>query len=154
MQRLLCLILLPLALPACDSSAQMPTTQRMDVSPACMEATMHSDLAFIEKQIFTPSCANFSACHQGAATAADSLNLEMGRSQASLVGKPAIIPTRLGKPMNLVTPGDPDNSYLVVILDGTPTNLIDPRVGTMPFQQNTLLCPEKRDAIRRWIQSL
>lgn len=118
------------------------------VSASCMEATEHSDLAWIESEIFAPSCAAFGPCHQGAASSAGDLNLEEGNSEANLVG----VASGLFPEYDLVVPGDPDASYLMIIL-GHRDGPIDPSTGTMPFN-NPLLCVEKREAIERWILSL
>lgn len=118
------------------------------VSPSCMEATEHSDLAWIESEIFAPSCAAFGPCHQGAAVSAGGLNLEEGNSEANLVG----VASGLFPEYDLVVPGDPDASYLMIIL-GHRDGPIDSSTGTMPYN-NPLLCVEKRDAIERWITAL
>jgi hypothetical protein len=55
-----------------------------EISPECMEATMHSDLEWIQEFVFDASCV-FSACHRGAALSAGELNLEAGLAQAALV---------------------------------------------------------------------
>ena len=58
--------------------------------------------------------------------------------------------------LDIVEPGDPDQSYLMVILGQFGAD--DPRIRirrnriTMPARQPArLLCAEKRDAIERWI---
>ena len=113
------------------------------VSPACQEATLHGDLAWIETTVFARSC-TFMDCHAGAATSANGLDLEPGRSHAELVGQPSIVaPT-----MTLVVPGDPAASYLLVALGRNPGTL--PMGGTMPLSSPTL-CDQKIDAIERWI---
>ena len=117
------------------------------LSPECAEAVDHADLAWLQENIFTPSCGNFSVCHQGTANAALGLNLEDGNTEANLVGQPSsAYPDE-----TLVIPGDPANSYLLVVLgsyDGPQLG-----AGTMP-PNNPLLCVEKRQAIERWIQNL
>jgi hypothetical protein len=117
------------------------------VSPACLEANDHSDLAWLQDNIFTPSCAAFSSCHQGAATAAQGLNLEAGSTETSLVN----VTSNRFPDQILVVPGDPQNSYLMVIL-GSYQGTLSER-GTMP-PNNPLLCIEKRQAVERWISSL
>ena len=122
------------------------------VNAECMEATQHSDLAWIQENIFNGSCALSAACHRGDAPDARGLSLEEGMSEANLVGVPAEGPTADG--LDRVVPGDPDNSYLMIILGQFGTD--DPRipdVGTMP-QSSPLLCAEERDAIQRWIEEL
>ncbi|MEZ4359383.1 MAG: hypothetical protein R3B48_04325 [Kofleriaceae bacterium] len=122
-----------------------PAPPDAPVSADCLEAESHSDLAFVQAKILTPGCAAFTSCHQGAATMAGGLNLEAGMARAAMVNKPsAIDPTK-----NLVTPGDPANSYLMIITGKYP-GVIDPLVGTMP-SRNPLLCAGKLDAMDRWI---
>ncbi len=109
---------------------------------------MVSDLAWIQKNIFTPSCASFSVCHMGQANSAGGLNLEDGLSEAAMVG----VDSERIVDWKLVVAGDPNNSYLMAILGDVDGPLTD-GIGTMPFN-NPLLCQQKRDAIRRWISSL
>ena len=122
------------------------------VSPACMEATQHSDLAWIQDNVLTGSCALSASCHQGGAQAALGLNLESGMTEANTVGVVAKEPKANG--LNIVEPGDPQNSYMMIILGQYGAD--DPRlpaVGTMPYN-SPMLCQEKRDAIQRWIEGL
>lgn len=68
----------------------------------------------IQGRIFTPLCAT-SACHSGNPPANAPLSLDPGAAWSQLVGVPsAELPS-----MNLVEPGDPDRSYLVLKLRGT-----------------------------------
>jgi len=113
------------------------------VSASCQEATLHDDLAWIETTVFARQC-TFMACHHGAATDANGLDLEPGRSHAELVGQPSIVAA--GE--TLVVPGDPAASYLMVVLGRYPGPL--PPGGTMPLSSPPL-CDQKIDAIERWI---
>lgn len=122
------------------------------VSPACMEATQHSDLEWIQSNVLNGSCALSASCHQGSAQAALGLNLEAGMTETNTVGVQAQEPNAGG--LNIVEPGDPENSYMMIILGQYGAD--DPRlpaVGTMPYN-SPMLCQEKRDAIQRWIESL
>lgn len=124
------------------------------VSAACQEATTYQNLANIEEKIFRASCI-FSGCHNGAATDAGALDLRGGMAHANLVNVDSNVET--GR--KLVVPGDPGKSYLLVMLGeiqpgdaDPPANPVPASIGLMP--QGTggvLLCPEKRDAIERWI---
>jgi hypothetical protein len=122
-------------------------------SASCLEAEDHSDLAWIQENIFNGGCALAAACHKGDAPDANGLNLEAGMSEANLVGVPAVGDSADG--LNLVEPGNPMESYLLIILGHYGTD--DPRIpdgtGPMPFN-SPLLCEQKRDAIERWIESL
>jgi hypothetical protein len=140
---------LALALWSCNGNGDPADVDAMPISPDCMEATQHSDLEWIQEKIFSPSCADFSACHQGNALGAAGLNLEPGMAAANMIGVPSTLPEGAG--FDLVVPGDPENSYLAIILGQYDGPL--PPSGTMPYN-NPLLCPEKRDAIDRWILSL
>jgi hypothetical protein len=124
------------------------------VSASCLEAEDHDDLEWIQDNILTRGCALSSSCHKGDAGDANGLNLEAGTSESSLVGVQAIAEEADG--MVLVTPGDPENSYLLVILGHFGED--DPRIpddgdARMPFNSPPL-CQEKLDAIERWITSL
>ena len=116
-------------------------------SPSCLEAESHSDLAWIQDNVLTPSCANFSACHQGLANNARGLNLESGNSEVNMVGVASdAFPNEI-----LVVPGDPASSYLMVVLGSYDGPQL--QSGTMP-PNNPLLCVQKREAVERWIQGL
>ena len=117
-----------------------------DVDPACEEAVNHSDLPWLEDNVFR-GCSNFTVCHKGSARSANGVNLEKGNVIDNLVGKPHSEFTD----RTMVIPGDPDNSYLMVLLGAVEGPLNE--AGTMPYQ-NPLLCQEKIDAISRWITSL
>jgi hypothetical protein len=117
----------------------------IDASPSCIEAREHADLDWIQAKVFTPSCAAFTACHQGAASQAGGLDLDAGRSHDSLVN----VPSSRFPEWTLVVPNQPAMSYLMVVLGQYPGPL-DEDIGTMPYN-TPLLCKEKRDAIERWI---
>jgi len=115
-----------------------------DADPLCLEAESHSDLAWLQENVFTPSCARFTACHQGNAFMAGELSLEEGITHGELVG----VESALFPELTRVVAGDSANSYLMVQLgeiDGPRTE-----AGTMPYN-SPLLCQEMRDAIERWI---
>jgi hypothetical protein len=119
--------------------------------PRCMEAETHADLDWIQENVFSRSCANFSSCHMGNAPSAGGLNLEEGMVEENVVN----VESDLSPGMDIVEPGSPADSYMMVILGefGEDDPRIDPSVGLMPFN-NELLCAEKRAAIGRWIESL
>jgi hypothetical protein len=119
--------------------------------PLCIEAETHSDLDWLQENVFSRSCSNFSSCHMGNAPSAGGLNLEEGMFEANVVN----VESDLAPEMVIVAPGSPMDSYMMVILGeyGTDDPRIDPSVGTMPYN-NELLCAQKREAIGRWIESL
>jgi mono/diheme cytochrome c family protein len=101
-----------------------------------------SQIAFTEvSQIFDRRC---TACHNadGAPGAAD-LNLE-AESSSAIVER-----TATEAPLPLISPGDPDKSYLFAKLTGNQS-----KVGgsgeTMPAGQGRL-APDQLDLIRHWI---
>lgn len=141
-------LLVILACLACDTGVEPGEPA---LSPSCNEATEHSDLEWIQDEIFTPSCASFSACHRGAARSAQGLNLEEGQALTNLVGIDSIL-----QPGTLrVDPASPDDSLLLLLLGGIdgPSGPVISELGTMP-PQSELLCEPKRAAVRRWIESL
>lgn len=118
-----------------------------ELSAKCEEAEMHSDLDWLEAEVFAPGCGRFTACHKGPALSAAGLNLEKGRVADSLINaRSTLFPEKM-----LVVPGEPENSYLMVALGSYDGELGEG--GTMPFN-NPMLCQEKRDAVERWIESL
>ena len=98
----------------------------IDASVSCIAATHHDDLPWIQDNVFTPSCSNFTSCHKGSASMAGDLSLETGRSRAELVG----VPSKQFPTWTLVVPSDPMHSYLMVALGQYPGPL-DPRVGNI-----------------------
>lgn len=112
------------------------------VKTACEEAELHSDLAWIQQHVFTPSCAT-AACHD-----ADEpevyLSVADGMAYSNLVNVGASTVDGWKR----VVPGSPGTSYLMVALgraEGPP-----PRDGFMPLLAEPL-CAEKLAAIERWI---
>jgi hypothetical protein len=117
------------------------------ISASCMEATTHSDLAWLQEKIFTPSCSAFVSCHKDAALEAGGLSLEPGQ----VIPQTVNVDSDLFPQFKLIVPGNAANSYMMIIL-GDAAGPIDPEVGTMPYN-NPKLCQEKLDAIERWINA-
>lgn len=109
----------------------------------CEEAATHSDLAWIQANVFTPSCASGS-CHRGAAANAGRLSLEAGLARAQLVNTASTTQTSWMR----VVPSDAAHSYLLVAIGAISGPL--PQAGVMPLG-SAALCQEKRDAVQRWI---
>ncbi|MDQ3368663.1 MAG: hypothetical protein M3680_24810 [Myxococcota bacterium] len=127
---------------------------KLTTTAPCMEADNHSDLAWIEANVFASSCA-FSGCHNGAATAAGRINLKAGMSHAALVDVDSVIePGR-----KLVVAGQPRQSYLMMMVQHVAPAEMDPpaseppgEVGYMPQNAGgAVLCCQKLDALDRWI---
>ena len=108
----------------------------------CEEAIYHSDLAWIQREVFDASC--LTDCH-GRASPAAGLSLRAGESHAALVDARSTQFTSWIR----VVPGNPGASMRMVQIGGEPG---PEREGLMPWGQPKL-CDEKIDAIRRWIAS-
>jgi hypothetical protein len=99
---------------------------------------LSADLQSIQENVFTPICTR---CHIGA-SAPEGLRLDAADSYSLLVGVPsAEVPSLLR-----VMPGDPDESYLVLKLQGSP-GIVG---GQMPLG-GPYLPQATIDAIRQWI---
>jgi hypothetical protein len=99
----------------------------------------------ISQTILTPRCAT-SACHSGNPPANGvPVSLDAERAWADLVSVPSTqLPT-----MNLVEPGHPETSYLVLKLQGT--QAIEGGTGSqMPIGADALT-PDELSAIAAWI---
>jgi hypothetical protein len=107
----------------------------------CEEATLHSDLAWIEANVFVPRC---SGCHGGASPDAG-LRLGGGQSRDSLVN---VVSTTKGTPWLRVKPGFAQESYVMVAIGAAPGP--QSSLGTMPLN-SAALCHEIHGAIGRWI---
>jgi hypothetical protein len=106
----------------------------------CEQAPSHSDFAFIQDNVFTPSCA-VAGCHTGAFPRA-TLDLTAGRAHASLVGVASTEYTGWTR----VVPGNAPASLLLVQVGGE----TGPDQGSMPWNQPKL-CTPLVDAMRRWV---
>jgi hypothetical protein len=91
----------------------------------------------VQSQVFNLSCV-FSACHTGAAPAAE-MGLNMGAYEDIVNVASMQVPAKVR-----VKPGDPDGSYLMDKLLGKQT------VGE-PMPQGGMLEEQRLDLIRRWI---
>ena len=101
----------------------------------------------IQEYVFDKSCAN-SVCHAAPANAGN-LNLTYGLSYEDLVGMVPQNPAAAAAGMQLVDPGNPENSFLLAKLMG-PTA---PEQGArMPFGGG-MLHNGKIDAVRTWIEA-
>jgi hypothetical protein len=128
---------------------------KVSTSADCSEAPNHSDLAWIEMNVFAKQCA-FSGCHNGSATMAGRINMkDPGASHAQLVN----ITSHLDPGVKLVVAGQPKQSYLLMMLRKYAPDEMDPPmvpppddVGFMPQNANgAIVCCQKLDAIERWI---
>lgn len=96
----------------------------------------------IQQTIFNTSCA-VSGCHLGGAAAAQ-MDLGAGNAYGNLVGVASVeVPT-----LNRVEPGNPDDSYLVRKLEGTPGI-----VGLQMPRGRDPLSAAQVQSIRDWIEA-
>ncbi len=109
----------------------------------CDEAPYHSDFAFLQQSIFTPSCA-VNGCHTGTSPDA-SMALDAARAHANLVN----VPSTQFDGWTRVVPGNPGASMLMVQVGGEPGPELE---GFMPWNMPRL-CDPLIDAMRRWIAS-
>ncbi|HMG25123.1 MAG TPA: hypothetical protein VK607_27485 [Kofleriaceae bacterium] len=123
-------------------------------SAVCSEAVNHSDLKWIEQNVFAPNCnlGGGGACHGGASDAGK-LDLRAGLSHGHLVG----VSSMIDRTRQLVVPGDVAASYLMLMLGDVAPAMASPpgapppgNIGYMPQTSGTLCC-QKLDAIERWI---
>ena len=148
MQRLLVVVTVFATAAGCRAPLEGDDDTGPDAGSAsqpCNDAKTHSDLAWIQDNIFTKSC-TFSGCHRGTAANAGSLNLETGMSHGALVGQSA--KTEAG--WTRVDAGNPPASYLLVAMGAMPGPV--PTGGVMPLSSSKL-CQEKLDAVSRWIEN-
>jgi hypothetical protein len=129
-------------------SCTVSTTQQ-----DCLDAVSHSDLAWIQTNIFTKSCI-FSGCHNGAQGGPSTVDLRSGMSATHMVDFTSHIdPSR-----KIVVPNDVNASYMMLLVGDFPPAMASPpaaglpSVGLMP-QNMPPLCCQKLDALERWISS-
>jgi hypothetical protein len=97
----------------------------------------------IQADVFTPTC-SVPGCHTGPSSnlLPSGMNLSSAAdSAAALINVPSLQEPSL----NRVTPGDPDNSYLIHKLEGSNT------IGTRMPQGGPFLSQATIDMIRQWI---
>jgi hypothetical protein len=108
--------------------------------------TEAASLALIQRTIFSPRCA-IPACHDSALASGD-LVLEDGSSYTELVRVEPDIDTAREAGLLRVDPGDPDNSLLLIKVEGPPPDL----GSRMPLAGEPLT--EREIAlIRAWIEA-
>ena len=114
------------------------------VGPEQPGGVQASGLSDIQERIFTSRCAT-SACHSGNPPANAPLSLDPGLAWSQLVGVPSVqLPS-----MNLVEPGDPERSYLVLKLRGTAGAAGG--TGTLMPLGDAPLDAEEQASVEAWI---
>ncbi len=111
---------------------------------ACVEAARHSDLAWLQDHVFTPSCAT-AMCHRGTSPSVG-LSLAPDETYGNLVNHDASTASGWIR----VVPGSPEQSYLMVALGRARGPM--PEDGFMPLG-GPALCAGKLDAVARWISA-
>lgn len=106
----------------------------------CEEAAYHSDLEWIQREIFDVSCTT--RCH-GDTPPAAGMSLRPGQSHTAMVN----VVSRHDRAWVRVAPGNPGASMLMVQIGGEPGPELE---GLMPWGQ-PMLCAPMIDSIRRWI---
>ena len=132
-------LLLTLAsLSGCAGSGQGLDQNGQPIGSGGSSAPLSADLASIEENVFTPIC---SRCHIGA-SAPEGLQLDAAHAYDLLVGVPSVEdPTVLR-----VKPGAPDESYMVLKIQGGPgISGVRMPFGGPYLPQSTI------DVIRQWI---
>jgi hypothetical protein len=126
---------------------------------SCLDSASHSDLTYLQAEIFAPKC-SFTACHDGGNYPAGRLDM---RTLASAYTSLVNMPSKLDSSRTIVVPGNSTQSFLSVMigeikpadadppLDAIPMGTTGLFVGTMPQDSTTVLCCQKLDAIARWI---
>jgi hypothetical protein len=131
-----------LACLACLGFASCGPAPRVG-GPQQASQVLEPTLGSIQANVLSPSCAT-SACHSGSPPHSAPVSLDPGRSWAETV--------EVGSsqaPLQLVNPGHPEASYLLLKVKGTAGNAggISTR---MPIGAPALT-PEQIDAIETWI---
>ncbi len=116
-----------------------PATPTTPTTPAT--GTLTATLSSIQREVFNPAC----VVHHGPSDAQAGLDISEGRSFENLVNVPS---TQVG--LNLVTPNDAENSYLIHKLDGR-EGIVG---GRMPINSSgSFLTDEAIDVIKQWINA-
>lgn len=130
----------------------------------CKEAAAEDSATFawLQPNLFTSNCSGRS-CHglpEGAQTQPlGKIVLAPGMAYKTLLGDGTGARSDVDPSRVLVSPGNPNDSYLYFLLrgiradEGTPPFEEPPEdVGYMPMDNDTLCC-QKIDAVRRWIEA-
>ncbi len=107
---------------------------------------LEPSLASIQVNIFTPKCA-VAFCHD-TTTRAGGLSLEVDDALGGLVDRPSRNTAAAEAGLLRVVPFDPDNSFLVIKVEGPATQF-----GNLMPLTGPPLAAEEIDAIRKWIQA-
>ena len=115
-----------------------PTTPTTPTPTTPATGTLTATLSSIQREVFNPAC----VVHHGPSVSEAGLDISEGQSFENLVNVPS---TQVG--LDLVTPNDAENSYLIHKLDGR-EGIIGAR---MPIGSGGFLSDEAIDVIKQWI---
>ena len=116
-----------------------PTTPTPTTPTPPATGTLTATLSSIQREVFNPVC----VVHHGPSAAEAGLDISEGRSFENLVNVPS---TQVG--LDLVTPNDAENSYLIHKLDGR-AGIVGAR---MPISSGGGFLPDEVvDVIKQWI---
>ncbi|MBS0378358.1 MAG: hypothetical protein JSS29_07725 [Proteobacteria bacterium] len=125
---------------ACAGNGDGLNSQGEPGTPGSTPTQLTADFQSIQDNVFTPICTR---CHEGA-SAPEGLQLDAAHSYALLVGVPSSeVPT-----LTRVKPGDPDDSYIILKLEGA-SGIVGQQ---MPYG-GPYLPSSTIDVIRSWIAS-
>jgi mono/diheme cytochrome c family protein len=116
-------------------------TVKSPTEPAPAPGGTAFTFAQIQTQIFTPVCAK-AGCH-ASGSSPSGLVLDAGQSYGNLVGHPAA-----ESPLDRVSPGNPDGSYIILKLRGDPSITGERMPLGGPY-----LSPAQIEGIAAWIRA-
>jgi hypothetical protein len=122
---------------ACSGRHESPSEP---ASPGSSPALTFSQ---IQTTIFTPTCAK-AGCHSSG-TAASGLVLDSGRAYSGIVGQPS----QENPALLLISPGDPERSYLLKKIRGDP----DITGARMPADGPPFLTSDQIGGLTAWIRA-
>ena len=128
------LLLVAAGVAACGSDS--PTGPTVPIAPP---SGLSPTLSSIQREIFNPSCVE----HHGDHATEGDLDLQEGRSYAELVNRAAFQVA-----LDRVEPNDPDNSYLILKVEGRSGIVGDRMPPNEPF-----LTSAQINVIRQWIDA-
>lgn len=114
----------------------------------CTAADAHSDLTWLQANVFTPNCGS-AICHGGSVEP----DLQAGATHGSLV----TVSSSIFTDRDLVTPGDINASFLMFMLGYYAADQATPIGATLPQPGGYMplglppLCCQKLRAVERWI---
>jgi hypothetical protein len=128
-------------IPPPTSSPTPTPTPEAQLTPLPSQTPTQATLQQIQDAIFTPRCA-IGTCHDSG-SAAQNLDLSAGASYSQLVNVPSVDAAGVFR----VDPGKPDDSFLVIKVQGPPP----PGEGSQMPLAGPLLSADQIQLIRNWI---